>query len=431
MTHIIDKPGNYDLSTFMIEGKENSFIISSDDVILRGEINQNDVSRKNVVAITIQKGIKNVKIQNSEIQTFSGGGVWCLGENKNILLENVKFVNCAYFGNDFSQTVLIDTGCENIRIVNCTFSENGIYKGSPLKYASSCGAIVAYNSSDILFEGCTIDGCIGYEKSWAIVLGNISNILLKDIFITDVFSTKDARELCVDNVDGKIEDLQKASIISNLRPFQYCYFLENHYNDKEDVDINSDYDIEVSHFQKIIPGYEEMEENLYQEHKWRDFRTMNRLVCHNSHVKSRTSTIYAKWVELFCERVLKVKVKVESGFANLYLNGKTSLPKHRDQYKKWIIGLSFGETRTLDFLPDNREKEIVSYPMGAGDVLIFSHEVNNRYQHRMLEEEEKEGRRINITYFVEIYPGQDENNLLKRPSNLENIPTFEEAENLI
>ncbi len=47
----------------------------------------------------------------------------------------------------------------------------------------------------------------------------------------------------------------------------------------------------------------------------------------------------------------------------------------------------------------------------------------------MSPEPERTGRRINITYFLDILPGQDSAQLLQAPAlALPKIPTFEEAE---
>lgn len=447
--YVIDKPGKYiisseiNISTCITDG----FIITiaSDDVILDGNdytITQlNNV--KHVFGIQVNNGIKNIQIHNIKLQNISGGGILCHGNNSNIVIKNVKINNCGYFGlttldkkylpnspNNFSEGILIEGPNKNIQIIDCVFVEMGILRlKNKSKYELSCGAILVNRGSDLLIKGCTIDGCVGYIRSWAISLINISSVLINDIFITDVYSAKDSRAIYIDNVNGEVREIQEASIISDVHPSQFLDLLDKHESVKYDVDINSDYAIEAVHFKGIVPKHEEKIEDLYKEHKWREFRTMYRLVCHNSDTKSRTSGIYAKWVELFCERVLGVKVRVETGFANLYLNGNTPLPMHRDAYKKWIFGISFGESRTIDFIPDNTESDIISYVMNAGDVLIFSHEVNNRYQHRMLEEPERTGRRINITYFIEVLPGQNDRKLLE-PAEMTNLPTFEDAEEI-
>lgn len=442
-SYVIDKPGKY----YLTENINNFIIvISSDDVELDGNrynIEQLDKTIKNIIGIQINPNHKNIHIKNINIKNFSGGGILCNGSTSNIVINNVNINNCGYNGlialdknsipmnsaNLFSFGLLFDGGynkpINNVKIIDCNFVELGILRN--IKYGLSTSAIVAYQTNNLLIKGCTIDGCIGYAKSYAITLLSLSDALLDDVFITDIYSSKDAQGIYAIDVDADAKDVPQSGIISNMDPNRYIYCLDNHINIKDNIEDDPNYPIEALHLKKVIPKHVENLDILEKEHKWREFRTMYRLVCHDSDKKSKTSAIYAKWTELFCERVLGVKVKVEAGFANLYLNGDTPLPLHRDQYKKWIFGLSFGETRTIDFIPDAKETKTVSYTMESGDILLFSHDVNNRYQHRMLAEPDKINKRINLTYFIEILPGHDPNKLLIKPTSYENIPSFEEA----
>ena len=203
--------------------------------------------------------------------------------------------------------------------------------------------------------------------------------------------------------------------------------------------------MEACHLQGIIPMHAEKDELLFSEHNWTKIPSrfgtfLSRLVCGSSEIKSRTSGIYAKWVELFCEKVLGVRVVVQSGFANLYPSGNATLPAHRDEYGCWIFGLSFGETRTFDFVANGVKTtlkkgpnpgDIIPLEMKSGDILLFSTGVNKTHKHRILAEPNREGRRINITYFIMAEPGEDESRFLNPPVIKANmIPTFQQAEEL-
>jgi alkylated DNA repair dioxygenase AlkB len=427
-----------------------TIIIAANDVILNGNnfcIRQADTTAKGCFAIQIQEGCTNVKILDLVIKDFSGGGIWIKGSCSKITVRNVKFSNCSYLGQTVldskrfpanipktsSQNILVDGGhgkpINGIQIIDCTFFESGILRrkgeqGSRQhrEHESNVTSILIYEASNIIIQGITIDGCVGGSTAYGMTLTAISNMLIKDVFITDVYSSGLVQPMCIFDADADIKDFMKGAIIPYLNSSKFEEYLDIHPSVRDPA-LPEDFlkPIEACHLKKVIPRYIENEEQLVKEHKWREFRTMYRLVCHNAHKKSKTSAAYAKWVELFCEKVFGVKVRVESGFANLYLNGSVCLPLHRDQYHKWIFGLSFGETRTLDFLPDNKDLDIISYPMEAGDVLLFSPKVNDRFQHRMLAEPEKNGRRVNLTYFMEVLPGQDESKLLHPPENMYDI----------
>lgn len=200
--------------------------------------------------------------------------------------------------------------------------------------------------------------------------------------------------------------------------------------------------LEACHLRGVIPMHQENVAKLFAEHPWQEvpsrFGTkLSRLICGDSTAVSPTSAIYASWVELFCERILGVRVHVRSSFANLYADGNAALPAHRDQYACWIFGLSFGETRTFDFITDSVKPtiktsvtpgDITSIPMESGDVLLFSPGMNDTHRHRILKEPSRKGKRINLTYFIDVLPGQDESRLINPPEiKAESIPTFEEA----
>src|SRR5579885_951750 len=198
--------------------------------------------------------------------------------------------------------------------------------------------------------------------------------------------------------------------------------------------------IEACHLQNVIPKHKENFQKLFQEHPWQKWKSrfgadLSRSVCHESDKVSRTSGIYCKWVELFCHKILGVRVQVDGAFANYYPDGEATLPAHRDQYEKWVFGLSFGETRTFDFVPNSvkanvkRNTGIISITMNSGDVVLFSPKVNDDYKHRILSEPRRKGPRINLTYFLSIFPGEDEKKMIQPPEIRQDlIPTFEEAE---
>lgn len=331
-----------------------------------------------------------------------------------------------------TQAIVFDGGygrpIKAVRVLDCVFAECGILRSTPNTYESHCGAILAYHATDITIKGCTIDGCVGRNTSYALSLIDITNALIDDLFITDIFSCGKAEGIFTHDVDGQVKNSLPTSIVSHVPAHRFEDMLDNHMNYKEDVEIDPTYRIEANHLKGVIPQHKEQIQALFDEHKWREFRTLGRLVCHQADKRSQTTAIYGKWVELFCERVLDVKVHVVGAFANLYENGSVQLPAHRDQYKKWIIGLSFGGTRTLEFVPDDPNAQSTSFLMESGDLFIFAPDVNNRYIHRMQEEPNSKERRINLTYFLDISPDQDPNKLLNPPKvHTETIPTFEEA----
>lgn len=204
--------------------------------------------------------------------------------------------------------------------------------------------------------------------------------------------------------------------------------------------------LQACHLKGVIPRHQEMEPVLFREHEWRQMQSrfgkpMSRLVCAMSDKISRASGVYASWIELFCERVIGIQVTVNAAFANLYPDGNSSLPAHRDEYTEsngrplWVFGLSFGETRTFSFIPNGDKSKAKSNPnltnveMASGDILLFAPVVNKTHKHQILAEPKRTGRRINITYFIDILPGQDERKMLNPPEiQASMIPTFEEAE---
>ena len=198
--------------------------------------------------------------------------------------------------------------------------------------------------------------------------------------------------------------------------------------------------IEACHLQAVIPKHRENFQRLFTEHPWQKWKSrfgadLSRSVCGESNIVSKCSGIYAEWVKLFCQRILGVRIELGGAFANYYPDGKATLPAHRDQYEQWVFGLSFGETRTFEFVPNDvkanikRDTGIISIVMNSGDVVLFSPKVNDDYKHRILAEPKRTGPRINITYFISVLPGEDERKMYNPPDIQQHlIPTFEEAE---
>lgn len=192
--------------------------------------------------------------------------------------------------------------------------------------------------------------------------------------------------------------------------------------------------LEICHLQSVIPRHAENFNILFNEHPWQKF--YSRMACHESNRISISSAIYGQWLKLFCDRILNCSIEIDGAFANLYENGDVDLPAHSDkQYGCWVFGLSFGETRTFDFIANgvgakSKTGDIVSLEMKSGDLVYFSPSVNNTHKHRILKEKNRPGRRINITYFVKPTPtgNQSVANLLNPPElNPAIIPTYEEA----
>lgn len=198
----------------------------------------------------------------------------------------------------------------------------------------------------------------------------------------------------------------------------------------------------------VVPRHLESEALLFAEIPWVTMKSrfgadLSRLVCGSAEKLSRTAGIYATWVQLYCERVLGIKVEVMDGFANLYPTGKSALPAHRDQYDCWIFGLSFGETRTFDFVSNQANaklatstllrdspKDIVSLEVRSGDVVLFAPQVNDTHKHRIMAEPKRLGRRINLTFFIRPLPNQNLRGFLQQPASKPGVlvPSFQEAE---
>jgi len=199
--------------------------------------------------------------------------------------------------------------------------------------------------------------------------------------------------------------------------------------------------LEVCYLKGVIPSHRELEPRLASEIPWVTVKSrfgtnLSRLV-YGSAEKIEIVAIYGKWGELFCERVLGVKVRIYNCFANLYPSGSSALPAHRDDYDCWVFGLSFGETRTFDFIgpavkPTSKTaanpNDIISVEMESGDVLLFSPLVNKTHRHRILAQPNRAGRRVNLTFFIDPLEGEDARKFLNpTPIRQENIPTYQLA----
>jgi len=331
--YVIDKPGKYifsqDINWAVATPDSFAITIAANNVTLDGDghfIKQIDNTIKHAIGIQAKVGFHDIKIQNIKLDSISGGGVWFRGNNSNLTVKDLKTNNCGYFGMTrldskkigpgapaaMTQGILFDGGhgrpIENAQVINCVFVESGILRTKKTQYEIACGAIAGYQASNIAIKGCTIDGCIGRDVSWGMTLANVTGAIVSDLFVTDIFSSRNSKGIYTNEVDGELQDTLQVSIDSNVSANQFAYFLDNHANPKDPIEDDSTYVIEVNHLRGVVPKHREKEIALFNEHKWREFRTLYRLVSHNSHGKSKTSGIYSKWVELFCDRVLGVKV---------------------------------------------------------------------------------------------------------------------------
>ncbi len=162
--------------------------------------------------------------------------------------------------------------------------------------------------------------------------------------------------------------------------------------------------LECVHFAGIVPYHREAYNNLFTEHPWSAWKSrfgtdLSRKVCGESIGHSATSEMYARWMVLFCERVLAIPIEIVGSFANFYASGTATLPAHRDDYDCWVFSLSFGATRTFQFT-DAAETPVVSLSLASGDVMLFSPDINKTHKHRIPKEAASLGPRINITYFI-------------------------------
>lgn len=459
---VINEAGIYsfsdDIQTDVIENSSEQVFtaikVTCNDVIIEGHqyclTQQKSQSKRQHYGIVVEENCRNVTIRNLTICNFNTAALVVKASTVNIKLEGLKIRNCGYglplkwvaqlrfpqCPDAFSHGILIEAASQQLQIKDCDFIECGLSMAvndseEPRQYALSCSALTILADQGSTLQGCTIDGCVGLIRAYGLTAIKSTQLQVKDLFITDIFSTRDAQYIYHYDIDAEFKQFQRGALLSNIpMPVDFPAILKTHGEKPPKLAISrlNIIELQVNHIQNVVPLHREKEELLVTEHKWRDFRTLLRQVCHNSPEKSKTSAIYAKWCELFCEKILGVKIRVERGFANLYRDGTVALPIHRDAYNKWIIGLSFGESRTMDFVPDDPSGTIQSYVMETGDVLLFSHEINKTFQHRMLSEPHRSGRRVNLTYFFEVLPGQVENHLL-RPINRDiAVPSFEEAE---
>lgn len=162
--------------------------------------------------------------------------------------------------------------------------------------------------------------------------------------------------------------------------------------------------LECVHFQGIVPYHQQAYQNLLTEHPWGAWKSrfgkeLSRKVCGESISHSATSEMFARWMILFCERVLTVPIELVGSFANYYASGTATLPAHRDDYDCWVFSLSFGATRTFQFT-DMQEHPVLNLSLATGDVMVFSPDVNKSHKHRIPKEAASIGPRINITYFI-------------------------------
>lgn len=364
--------------------------ISCDNVILDG-CGMSIENESTTAGIVLYKGVQNVIMSNL---TITGGKIFLQGNN-NVKINNIKIRNGLGLIVRDSKDVIID---------ECNLIKVGIYKNI---IENKTFGIEINNTENISLNKITIDGCVGKELSVAVFVSD-SSIKINDLFVTDVFSYGDSKAFYHTNSDIIANNYFETSVISKVAFNDLINFLETHgVKEKKINEIREEDSIKnFKHLKGAIENNEELLEKLYNEHYWREFRTMKRKVCHNSMKKSETSKKCGEWLEKFCKEKLGVKIKVLEAFANLYENGDVPLPLHRDKYEKWIIGLSFGETRTLDFVSDFDPNKIYSFVLEDGDIFIFSPSINETYQHRMLKEPERKGKRINVTYFVDVIEGQ-------------------------
>lgn len=162
--------------------------------------------------------------------------------------------------------------------------------------------------------------------------------------------------------------------------------------------------LECVHFGGIVPYHREAYNNLLNEHPWSAWKSrfgkdLSRKICGESISHSATSEMYARWMVLFCERILAIPIEIVGSFANFYSSGTATLPAHRDDYDCWVFSLSFGATRTFQFT-DAAETPVVSLSLASGDVMLFSPDINKTHKHRIPKEAASLGPRINITYFI-------------------------------
>lgn len=460
---VINNPGKY-VFCENIRWKSKSdtvaVSVSCNNVFLDGlgyTIQQDDSQYGNCVAILINSGCKSIYIQNIIFENISGQCIWFQGTNTKCIAQKNKYVNCCYDGcgklNSMQviSAILVDVpenlneSNSNIQITSSTFTEIGISKDYQKWNSNSTAALAICKAENVTIIGVAIDGVVGDTMALGFALIGISALIVDDVILTDIISSGFAKDIYCNDVGGTLKHTQSTSVYSQIPPDLYTTILSSHSIPGSQTRISNDsvnsihsnqihsnqiHSLKILHLRAIIPNRTESFNRLYSEHVWKEFRTLGRLVAHNSHLVSKTSEIYALWTTLFWERILGIKVSVVGGFANLYESGSVPLSLHRDEYKStqgqgiWAFSLSFGETRKLVFVPDDTNVEQTSFDLADGDIFVFAPEINSYYQHKMDKEPERTGRRINLTYFLEI-----QNNTtvsLNIPDNIK-VPNFEEC----
>lgn len=274
-----------------------------------------------------------------------------------------------------------------------SFALAGYLDDKTISTHSTC--IRASHVDTLYIKDCTIDGCVSWQCSQAIALLH-TNATLNDVFITDVVSGGTADCVFALDTAADLINVPQVGVRHHMSHDDMVRFLRHEPEHLTDATLC----MVASHLKGVVPTEIDTLDALIAEHKWREFRTLERLVCHNSHLVSKTYAMYAKWVERLCQS-MGVNARVVGAFSNLYKSGNVPLPLHRDAYDKWIVGLSFGETRTLEFVAANNSV-VASFELGHGDVLMFPPRMNDHFQHRMLAEPQRTGARVNLTFFLDV-----------------------------
>lgn len=292
------------------------------------------------------------------------------GNQYKVTIRNCKFSKCAPAMTNVSSkegsvkwiaaNILIK-GPENslfdsleVCIENCVFQECGVNEKNSTSFEMCVAAIYVSRCKRLNITGSTFDGVVSLFKSYGVVVEHVDDANIVDNFFTDIYALKEANAYHFLDSNANVKQSILGSIENGVKKEDLLMRLSHHPSFKDSADIanKQSSNLDVSLLKNVVPFHIENKQRLLEELKWRDFRNLDRLVCHQAHLRSQTTARYSYWLENFCKQVFEVKVKVCVAFANLYQNGNVTLPFHRDQYHKWVFGLSFGETRTFVFQKD-------------------------------------------------------------------------------
>jgi alkylated DNA repair dioxygenase AlkB len=145
--------------------------------------------------------------------------------------------------------------------------------------------------------------------------------------------------------------------------------------------------------------------------------------------------IYTTWLELFCHRILGIKVCVCN--ANIHCpDEKSLLSTIAPQVSgKWTVSLNLGEACTFELVErqprvNSTAASILSVPLESGDLVLFAPEVDATHFHRIKSASKQV---LILLCLLDILPGEDMRKLCQPPNEIRvnEIPTMESAKRVL